>query len=262
MRAIILAAGQGTRLRPHTDDRPKCLVPFAGRPLLHWQLEVLRASGITDIALVGGYRADQLEIPGTVLFTNDAYARTNMVATLFCAKDYMAAGEDLLICYGDIVYESAVLEAILECTAEICLSADRKWRRLWELRMDDPLSDAETFEMGDSNQVLSLGKKPRSYSEVQAQYMGLIRVRGDKVAPFIDFYESMDRNADYDGKDFPNMYMTSYLQQLIDANWEVQACLVDNRWLEIDTNEELEVYSKSVADGSLAPIIDMSSIGE
>jgi len=61
MRVIILAAGQGTRLRPFTDDRPKCLVELHGRPLLHRQLDVLRAAGLNDIALVGGYRADCLE---------------------------------------------------------------------------------------------------------------------------------------------------------------------------------------------------------
>ncbi|MBK1652709.1 sugar phosphate nucleotidyltransferase [Halorhodospira halochloris] len=61
MRAIILAAGQGTRLRPLTDDRPKCMVELEGKPLLEHQLEVLRGAGIEDIHVVGGYRAEWLQ---------------------------------------------------------------------------------------------------------------------------------------------------------------------------------------------------------
>lgn len=53
MRAIILAAGQGTRLRPYTNDRPKCMVELLGKPLLHRQLEVLRAGGWTRSPWLG-----------------------------------------------------------------------------------------------------------------------------------------------------------------------------------------------------------------
>ena len=60
MRAVILGAGEGTRLRPYTDDRPKCLVELAGRTLLAWQLDALAAAGVSDTTIVTGYRADQI----------------------------------------------------------------------------------------------------------------------------------------------------------------------------------------------------------
>ena len=251
MKAIILAAGQGTRLRPYTNDRPKCMVPLAGKPMLHRQLEVLRRGGVEDITLVGGYHADKLQAPGVSLVTNPRYDQTNMVATLFCAAEAMIPGEDLLISYGDIVFEDRVLKAVLDCDGEICLGADREWRRLWETRMDDPLSDAETFKMQDGNRVVELGKEPASYADAEAQYMGLIRVRGDRVADFKAAYEAMDRSAEYDGKDFDNMYMTSLIQHLIDQSWDVRASLVDNGWLEVDTAEELAIYDRMAEDGSL-----------
>ena len=61
MKAIILAAGEGIRLRPYTLDRPKCLVELVGKSLLEHQLAALRAAGITDITMVTGYRANQIE---------------------------------------------------------------------------------------------------------------------------------------------------------------------------------------------------------
>lgn len=262
MRTIILAAGEGTRLRPYTADRPKCMVELGGRPLLHWQLASLRQCGVTgQIVVVGGYRIEGLDAPGATVVRNPDYASTNMVATLMCARDHIIPGEDLLIAYGDIVYEPQVLRALLAADAPAALTADREWRRLWAIRMDDPLSDAETFKIGADGAILELGKKPRSYDEVQGQYMGLIRVRGDRVAAFLAHYDAMDRQARYDGRDFRNMFMTSFLQSLIDAGWPVHACLVDNGWIEIDTAEELERYRAMHADGTLAAFCDLRAAG-
>jgi choline kinase len=245
MKVIILAAGEGTRLRPYTNDKPKCMVELAGKPLLHRQLDVIKFCGVptNDIALVGGYLKDQLDAPGVNLFVNERFSETNMVSTLFCAESFMASGEDLLICYGDIVYEPRVLKKLLETDGEVVVAADQDWKRLWSIRMEDPLSDAETFKVR-SGRVVELGKKPDSYDDMQAQYMGLIKVRANKVQEFIDFYHAMNRSQGYDGKDFDNMYMTSFLQYLIDSDWEVSPVYVSNGWLEVDTAAELEQYNE------------------
>lgn len=254
MKTILLAAGQGTRLRPYTDTKPKCMVELAGKPLLHHQMDALEQCGIKkdSTVVVGGYRADDLDSKGADIVINPRYDSTNMVATLFCARDYMQPGEDLLISYGDIVYEPKVLQSVLNCEAPACLAADREWKRLWQLRMDDPLSDAETFMMNKHGSVTELGKEPESYDQVQAQYMGLVKIRGDKVGDFIAAYDAMDRNKTYDGKDFDNMYLTSFIQHLINRDWDIKACLVDNGWLEVDTVEELEIYYKMHQEDKLA----------
>ncbi|MCG5549559.1 NTP transferase domain-containing protein [Halorhodospira halochloris] len=244
MRAIILAAGQGTRLRPLTDDRPKCMVELEGKPLLEQQLEVLRGAGIEDIHVVGGYRADWLQRPDITLHINERFDQTNMVATLFTAESIMAGGEDLIIAYGDIVYEPRVFKALLACNAPVCLTVDRAWRRYWEARMDDPLSDAETLKLTDGNLVTDLGKEPSSYEEIQGQYMGLVKVRADHVSQLPAVWRAMDRDATYDGKDYDNMYMTSFLQHLIDSGWETRAAFVDNGWLEVDSREDLEMVDR------------------
>lgn len=260
MRTLILAAGQGTRLRPYTEDRPKCMVALAGVPLLHRQMAAMRQCGITDgITVIGGYRSGDLDALGAGLVINPEYASTNMVRTLFCAQDQMVPGEDLVISYGDIIYEPGVFQSLLDCEAPVCLAADREWRRLWQLRMDEPLDDAETFRMNEKGLVIELGKKPESYDQVVAQYMGLIKVRADHVQAFKDAFLALDRSRLYDGKDFDNMYMTSFIQHLIDTGWPVKACLVSNGWLEVDTAEELEAYSEMAADGRLDSYCKLSS---
>jgi choline kinase len=236
------------------------MVALAGKPLLHRQMAAMAACGVSNgITIIGGYRSEDLDTLGGDLVLNPEYATTNMVRTLFCAREKMKPGEDLLISYGDIVYEPSVLKSILDCDAPVCLAADREWKRLWQLRMEEPLDDAETFVMNESGFVTELGKKPSDYSQVHAQYMGLIKVRGDRVQAFLDVFDSLDRNAIYDGKDFNNMYMTSFIQHLINTGWPVKACLVDNGWLEVDTADELEVYSAMAEKGELASYCALSN---
>ena len=239
MKAIILAAGQGTRLRPLTDDKPKCLVELAGKPLLDHQLEVMRAAGVNDIHVVAGYRADQLDRPEFTRHINKRYAETNMVSTLFAAEPVMSGDSDLIISYGDIVYEPRVLAALQAVDAPIGLAVDREWRRYWAARMDDPLADAETLKLTDGDRVVELGKKPESYEDIQGQYTGLIKIRADHVAQLPEVWRAMDRNATYDGKDYDNMYMTSFIQHLIDSGWEARAALIDNGWAEVDCQDDL-----------------------
>jgi choline kinase len=256
MKALILAAGQGTRLRPITDDRPKVLVELAGKSVLERQLCVLHACGIEQVAVVTGYRADRFDGLGLATFLNPDYATTNMVASLFSATDYLDGDDDLLICYGDIVYQPAIVEALLANDDPVAISADRNWRAYWELRMEDPREDAESFRMDADGLVLELGKPVERVEDVQGQYMGLIKVRRDSVPKLVDTYRAMDRDAVYDGKPFDQMYMTSFLQYLIDHRWPVRAVLVDNGWLEIDTLDDLRLYEDLHRRGRLADYYD------
>lgn len=243
-RAIVLAAGQGTRLRPHTDDRPKCLVELAGRPLLARQLDTLRHCGIDDTVIVGGYRADRLDQWHDRIVVNEAYASCNMVHSLFCAAEAFDGGDDLLIAYSDILYEDRVLRALLASPAPLAVAVNTDWRALWELRMDDPLSDAESLRIDAAGNITDIGRKASGYDEIEGQYMGLIKVRAD-IAPVLkQAYAAL-------GPERTGMYMTDFLQGLADAGIPLTAVLVDGGWLEIDTVEDLDVFERLAADGTL-----------
>lgn len=260
MRALILAAGQGQRLRPLTDTRPKCLVRLGGVPLLDLSLESLKSAGVRDIGVVGGYRAEQLDSRAIPVYLNREYATTNMVYSLFCAQPVFESAEDLLIVYGDIVFEPRVVQALIECDAPLSVVVDRRWENLWNLRMDDPLSDAETLKLGPSGRLLELGKKPASLEEIEAQYIGMIKVRADRIEPLRQAYRALPKDRSYEGRDLPNMFMTSFLQHLIDEGWEVQAVPVESGWLEVDTTDDLAIYHKCLADGTLHEFYDSPSL--
>ena len=123
------------------------------------------------------------------------------------------------------------------------LVVDQKLHKYWSARMEDPLADVQTLRLTDGNGVIELGKKPKSVDDIQGQYTGLIKVWADHVRKFSDVWHAMDRNAVYDGKVFDNMYMTSFLQYLIDRGWDVRAAFIENGWAEVDHQDYLTVAS-------------------
>jgi choline kinase len=243
MKAVILAAGQGNRLRPLTDSYPKALVPVRGKPIILQALESLRAAGVTNISAVGGWKVETLEPLGIPIHLNPHYDRTNMVASLMCARDWLP-GDDVLVVYGDILFHPRAVQALLADRADVAIAVNTRWRELWEARMADPLSDAETLVIDGSGNVTEIGKRPTSYAEVQGQYMGLIKFSHEAVPRVLGFYDSLDRSARYDGKDFDNMYMTSFLQAITDRLEPVRAVRVDGGWMEIDSHDDLEVAER------------------
>ncbi len=251
MRAIILAAGEGARLRPYTLDRPKCLVELGGKPLLVHQVDALKTAGIKNITLLTGYRADQIKALGYPTLHNPNYAHTNMVATLMCSAELLDGGDDVLIAYSDILYEPRIIRALCACPEPMCATVDMLWLELWQIRMEDVLADAETLKLDDQLNVIELGKKPRSLSDIQGQYMGLIKLRADFAPRVVDAYKQMDPQGLYDGYSLANMYMTSFLQCLIDQGYPLKAVCVKNGWLEIDTVNDLTLYDQMHERGTL-----------
>lgn len=249
VRAVILAAGQGTRLRPLTDDRPKCMVELDGIPLLHRQLAALHRVGITDVTIVTGYLRESVVAPGARLVTNPAYARTNMVASLFCAEDVLTSGADVLISYGDIVCEPWVLAAARSVPGALAVVVDLGWRAYWQERFDDPLTDAETLRFGRGGTIIELGGRPCSLEEIQGQYIGLIRVSADAACGVAEAY---GRVREQDPERAAAMYMTEFLQMLIDQGQRVMAVPVTHGWLEIDSPTDLTAYE----DGRLRRFYD------
>ncbi|WP_033916733.1 NTP transferase domain-containing protein [Campylobacter sputorum] len=240
MKLVILAAGEGKRLRPLTNDVPKCMVKYQNKEIISQILDVANDK-FEQIAVVGGYKfdilKDFLKHKDVKFYENADFAKTNMVYTLFCAREFLKG--DIVISYADIVYSEKILQEVLKFSNKFGVVVDLAWRDLWKQRMNDPLSDAETLKIKDEK-IVELGKKPLSYDEIQAQYMGLMKINGDFLPTIIKFYDSLDRYKTYDGNDFKNMYMTSFIQMIIDKFGCVEPIRVKGGWVEVDSVGDLD----------------------
>lgn len=237
MKAIILAAGRGSRMKDLTDDQPKCLVELHGKPLLDLQLAALRNAGITEIAIVVGYKRDLLVNRGLVEFENPRWAETNMVSSLACAADWLQTSP-CIVSYSDIFYESSAVTALMDCHADIAVSYDENWRALWEKRFADPLLDAETFRLNRDNGTLAeIGNRPKEITEIEGQYMGLLR-----FTP-LGWGEVVRIRATLSSEMLDRMHMTGTLQKIIEEG-RVPVAVVSycGPWGEVDSADDLAAY--------------------
>lgn len=171
MKAIILSAGQGSRLLPLTADTPKCTLRLHGKSILEWQIDTLQAGGIEEVVVVTGYRADKVEklvsrrySPQQVRTVfNPFYDVADNLASCWIARDEMQ-GEFILL-NGDTLFETAVLHQLLEAPAEpIVLARDHK-------------SHYDTDDMKivqEEGRLRAIGKKLSSES-VNGESIGMIR---------------------------------------------------------------------------------------
>lgn len=246
LKVIIVAAGQGTRLHPLTEKKPKCLVELNSVPLLDYQLATYKNCGIDDINIVGGHCSEKLQKYSVNLFVNENYKKTNMVHSLFTAESIMDPGQDLIIAYGDIVFSENNLRKLMDSEASVAVVVDVDWKQYWSSRMDNPLDDAETLKLNKSDQIVEIGTPAASYDDIHAQYIGLIKVRSDKIADFKEVWKTLHDNKTKDVNSLlNNMYMTDFLQHLINHQWEVRAVKISAGWAEIDTKTDLDVALKN-----------------
>lgn len=122
VRGIVLAASRGAGLEAATVEMPKCMVDVRGKPLLHQLLGTLDESGVTDVAVVRGYRKEAVQAERTTLVDNDAYADTGEAASLACALTRLE-GETVIV-YGDVLFRRYILEELLDSTHDITIVVD------------------------------------------------------------------------------------------------------------------------------------------
>ena len=235
-RALILAAGRGSRMGAETATKPKCFTVLQGKRLLDWQLESLRNAGVDDISIVTGYKAELFD-ENLPTFHNPRWSETNMVGSLFYADAF--AG-NTIISYSDIVYKTDHIKKLNAAQADITITADKKWESLWKLRFEDPLDDAETFKSDAENRLTEIGQKTDDISNIEAQYMGLIKLTAKGWETMYGVYQELTQVQ----KD--KMDMTSMLNLLIDKGIAVNVVFIEGGWCESDAYSDVLAYENEM----------------
>ena len=259
MKVNILAAGQGTRLRPLTDDRPKCMVEVSGRSIIERQLDTMRACGIQDedITIICGYRSNVLKNGFKNMkihfIVNETYDSTNMVYSLMCARRLMETEEDIIISYGDIIYGEPVFRKILAAEDDMSVIVDDGWYEYWSERCENPLDDAETLMFDEEDYLTEIGQKTTELAKVQSQYIGLMRFKGEGLKAMLSLSAEAQRRSSNGetlwktSRNYAKMYMTDLLQGLIDEGNKLRAVHIQRGWFEIDDCEDLKVVESKLA---------------
>lgn len=237
-KAIIVAAGRGSRMRHLTRDRPKTTLEIRGRSMIERQLDTFRALGIDDITIVTGYRAEMLQLPGVRTRHNEGWATNNILHSLMYADADLDG--DVVVSYSDIVYERSVVERLLAAEGDYLAVCDSAWRAAYVGRRDHPLDQAEKVVIEDGR-ICRIGKHLPA-DGADGEFIGLMRVSPEGAralrATFAELLESHAGRPFQAAQRFEVAYLTDMLQELIDRGHEVRPVIIEGGWREIDTIED------------------------
>tara|TARA_B100000768_G_scaffold177368_1_gene191455 strand:- start:3728 stop:4513 length:786 start_codon:yes stop_codon:yes gene_type:complete len=260
MKAIILAAGKGTRLQKYTFEKPKGMLKFGGKSLIDHQIAVLRHVGIIDITIVVGYKKEHINISGIKTYTNPDFSDTNMVESLFCALPELS--NDVLVLYGDIIYEPRLIQNIILSNANISVAVDTDWKKYWIQRYDTVLYDLETLQINEKGLISELGNETTEIDKIDARYIGIVKFSNVGIEILKQCYERnkkiyWNKTWQKSKNTFQNAYMTDMLQQLLDDGNKIFASKQERGWLEFDTNQDYERMKNLLDTGQLNSIIKL-----
>ncbi len=230
-KAIIMAAGNGTRLSAVLPDKPKGCLELAGLTIIERSIRQLLASDIQDIVMVIGYAAEQYEALlkdyNQVHFVrNDNYANSNSMASLYYAKEYGI--DDFLLLESDLVYEQRSLTAILNHNPPNAI-----------LTSGYTYSDDEVYVCVDGENVMELKKQPSGRWPIVGELVGISKVSAEMYQAMLTYAEAY----------FQQSYDLCYEDCIngIATEIDVSYCKVEDLiWSEIDTPAHLERVQQKI----------------
>ena len=258
MKAVILAAGQGTRLKKYTENLPKGMLDFMGQTIIERQIKLFRECGIDKIIVVRGFAADKIRYEGVTYYTNEDYANTNMVESLMAARSEF--DDDIIVSYSDVLYEEGMLCTMMNSSADFAVAVDDEWKKYWQMRYGKVDFDTESLSLDEDNNITELGLENPKLEDIDARYVGLLKFskRGMEYMMKLwdDAYkEFQDKPWQQSGKTIRKAYMTDLINAVIESGEKVKAERFNNGWIEFDTNEDYENAVEWVKCGEIAKII-------
>jgi phosphoenolpyruvate phosphomutase len=246
--AVVLAASRGRGLDAMTLDRPKVMLPIAGKPLLRWLIDSFKKEHVNDITVVGGYRVDAIDTSGIKLVVNERYAQTSELASLACAVDGLES--DTVISYGDLLFRSYVLRALVESKTDFSVVVDSSPtagnnRTVRDFAYCSRADDRGLFGTPVLLQKIVSGKQPvaagaAGNSEVAAaeangRWIGLLKVSRDGLAKLKAVLAGLRARSDFDTLDMPAL-----MNALLAEGAQIEVLYVHGHWRGVNDLDELQ----------------------
>ena len=132
MKAIILAAGKGKRLRPLTNKIPKCMITICGKPMLKWQVELLKKYNVNDITVVTGSLGEKIKISDVSYIKNKFYRSTEQNYSLFCARKKLTGS--VIISFADVIFNKKILKKLIDFKGDCGIAVRKDWKKAYRNR--------------------------------------------------------------------------------------------------------------------------------
>lgn len=258
MKAIIIAAGPAKRLRPLTDNLPKCMLPIHGQPIIQNAIQIFRANGINDISVIRGWKGEKINFPSITYFENEDFWNNNILHSLMCARDKLEkalkTGEDVVTTYSDIWYNDSIVKALLKDKHDIASIVDMDWRDYYDGRTSHPMSEAENVIMDSKKRMLKIGKHIFTENvpkDKQGEFIGLWKFTPNGIKIFLKHFDRLNKilkktDPYQNTKEWQKSYITDIFQEMIDKGEKIHCVLIKKNWKEFDTVQDYERLLKNL----------------
>ena len=246
MKAIIVAAGIGSRLGDLTKDLPKSLIDVNGKSILERQIELFKKFGINEIFIVTGYKNDKIKFLDVNYIYNSEYQQTEQIGSLMKARNEISG--DVIISFGDILFEGKILEELLKNKDDFVLVSEPNWKKSYESRPDNPPTQSDFIAL-ENNKIIKFFKNSleidNSYSVVE--FIGLMKISAISSNIFLQKYKNLEKQ--HTGKfHFASSFMKAkfidFFEELRLSGIQIHILNVNGQWCEIDTIQDLEIAKK------------------
>ncbi len=240
MKAIVIGAGRGRRLKSHTDAQPKCYARVAGRSILEWTLEALSGAGVDEIVFVGGYLIEKVraDYPRFTYSHNADWANNNILLSLFCAEEHMSEG--FLCTYSDTLYRAGVVRRALDHPGDIVLCVDTDWRSRYVGRTEHPETDAEKV-VAEGDRVIKVHRDLAPH-EATGEYIGVARFSARGAGVLREHFHRV--RAAHAGRPwreaavFEKAYKILLFQEMLERGVPIHQATTPGEYIEVDTEQD------------------------
>ena len=238
MKVIILAAGRGTRLGHHTKEIPKGLVDVNGKSIIERQIELFKKNGIAEIIIVRGYKKEKFCWDNVTFIDNEDFANNNQLASLVLAQN-MVFGS-VLILFGDLIFEQAILDQILASSSDISIAVDLNWKERYDENRNNQfpaLAEIENDKITRISENKSLVRKKSS-----GEFFGIMKLssKGSKILTDVIEKTKHHKGKFHDSHSFAMGKIPDIIEEVIDLGFTIKPILVSGKWFEVDTILDLE----------------------
>ena len=246
MKALILAAGRGKRLIKTMHDLPKPLIDINGTSLIQRQINLLRKKGITEIFVIRGFKPEKFHLEYVSYIEDKQYDKHDQLGSLMAADSQLS--EDVLITFGDILFDENILEQILSSSSNFAVAVDLNWTKSYEKRSDNPIELAGKVMIKDGRiEKFSENLPVEKDGCLIGEFLGIIKLRNISTVilqKHLQQLRKIHKGKFHDAKSFELAKLTDFLQDLVESKVEIDPIFVDGKWCEIDTPKDLELARK------------------
>ena len=248
MKAIIIAAGEGSRMNKLTQNIPKPLVMVNGKSIIERQLSILKQNGILDITIITGPHHEKFNFEKIRYIRDENFLEHDQLGSLISAKKEING--DVILLFADIVFENIVLAKILESKSDISIAVDMNWERTYASRPDNSFDDADKvrFERGNLSRIFKTMTEEDKKFEI-GEFIGLMKLSKNGSKQLVDCYaktQNIHKGKFHDALSLKKAKLVDLLQELIENKIKIDAIPITGKWCEIDTEEDLEIAKKIV----------------